>query len=85
MQWWLWRVLNYYCNKKYIFIFCNEEYFLISSNEKYIFILSILNKNSIYLGQITTTIATKLQSKYITKYFDDDDVKTVIDVLQSQV
>ncbi len=36
----------------------------------------------IFSGKITTTITTKIQSTYITNYYEDDDFKTVYDTLQ---
>ena len=39
----------------------------------------------IFSGKFTNQISTDLRGNYITQYFNDDEIKTVFDALQSQV
>ena len=39
----------------------------------------------IHIDKITDLITSKLQSDYIQNYFDDDEIRTIFDTLQSDV
>lgn len=39
----------------------------------------------IYSGKITSTVTNQLQTTYITNYYESDEIKSLLDLLQGQV